>query len=75
VYGSIKMTYKNDSVELDLFNFIAYTLAVNLKEEIQIRGYFLFCFLVTMLIAFTCETGKTVGGDPEYWVNNACLRI
>lgn len=24
---------------------------------------------------FTCETGKTVEDDPDYWVNNACLRI
>lgn len=30
---------------------------------------------MTMLIAFTYETGKITGDDSDYWVNNACLRI
>lgn len=42
MYGSIKMIYESDFIDLDLFKFILYTLAVNLKEEIQIR--FFFCF-------------------------------
>lgn len=30
---------------------------------------------MTMFITFTCEAGKTVGHDSDYWVNNASLRI
>lgn len=75
MYGSIKMIYESDFLELDLFTFILYALAVNLKEEIQIREVFLFVFQMTMFITFTCEAGKTIGHDSDYWVNNACLRI
>lgn len=68
------MIYESNCFELDLFNFILYILSVNLKEEIQIR-FFFFVFQMTMLVMFTCGTGKTVRGDSDHWVNNACLRI
>lgn len=37
-------------------------------------GY-VFVFQMTMLIAFTYETGKTIGDYSDYWVNKVCLRI
>lgn len=73
MYSSIKKIYESDCIELDLFNLIiVYTLAVTLKEEIQIRGSF--CLFFSWQ-CFTCDTGKTVGDDPDYRVNNVCLRI
>lgn len=74
-YGSIKQ-YESDCVELDLFKFILYTLAANIKKQIQMRGTgCVFVFQMTLLIASTYETGKTIGDNSDYWVNNACLRI
>lgn len=72
--GSIKMIYESDHIELDLFNFIVY-VSCKSKGRNTNKGVVVVVFQMTMLIAFTCETGKTVGDDPDYWVNQACLRI